>query len=372
MRRPPASLVAARSARRGFTLIEVMVGMVIGLLLTTAAVAFVRSESKLMGVTEDRLDMVQASRVVMNLVSSDVRSAGLGLRPQNGEFQGLLTGPFTVGGVPYGGAGSLQLEEADASSFGTFSSYAVPTQDLGVRLADGDQATIVDFTGKGSTAGTLTVCDHAGMELRNGEIVLLQDQTSLSTWSVELTNVGASSLCAGTCRNGCMPLSWQEPSSAGHQYEANAGADQEYGLGQMFSGFQTVVWFVVPDPDRADRGALRRMTWDDTQPDCGARDNNCGALVARNVEGFFYRVYQFTPAGGWVEIAPGTNPTADGRVRIDIELVLRADEVADKTFPQVQALLPPGGPVAFPQNPRDRIERRVFRATVELRNAGRI
>jgi hypothetical protein len=73
-----------------------------------------------------------------------------------------------------------------------------------------------------------------------------------------------------------------------------------------------------------------------------------------------------------VEIAPGTNPTADGRVRIDIELVLRADEVADKTFPQVQALLPPGGPVAFPQNPRDRIERRVFRATVELRNAGRI
>ena len=110
----------------------------------------------LMGVTEDRLDMVQASRVVMNLISSDVRSAGLGLRPQTGQFQGLLTGPFTVGGVPFGGAGTLQVQEADATGSGTFTPYAVPTQDLGVRLADGDQATIVDFTGKGSTAGSMT------------------------------------------------------------------------------------------------------------------------------------------------------------------------------------------------------------------------
>lgn len=362
--------------RRGVTLIEIMVGMVIGLLLTTAAVAFVRSESRLMNVTEDRLDMVQASRVVLNLVASDIRSAGLGLRPSAGEFRGLLTGQFDVGGVVFGVAGNtVQLEQADRDQpLGFFSQYQVPTQDLGVRLADGEQATIVEFNGKGSSAGTMTICDHAGMRLRNLETVLLQDQPSLSTFAVELTSVGSPVTCA-ECRNGCIDLGWQEPATDGRRFDLNDGTEQSYQLGQMFSGFQTIAWFVTPDPNRPDRAVLRRMTWDDTQPDCGARDNTCGALVARNVEGFFYRVYQFTPVGGWVEVPPGTNPAEDGRVRVDIELVMRAEEAADKTFPQVQALLAvpvAGAPQPFPPAARDRIERRVFRATVELRNAGRI
>jgi len=323
-----------------------------------------------MGVTEDRLDMVQASRVVMNLVSSDIRSAGLGLRPSGGEFQGLLTGAFTIAGVGFGAGNTIDLEQADATAL-TSSRYTVPVQDLGMRLADGSQATIVGFSGKGSSAGTMTVCDHAGMSLANEEIVLLQDQPQISTWAVELSNIGASAAC-GECSNGCVPLQWIEPTSPGHQYDSNAGRTQEYRLGQMFGNFKTVVWFIVPDPDRVDRGVLRRMTWDDTQPDCGNRDNTCGALVARNVEAFYYRVYQFTPVGGWVEVAPGTNPTADARVRVDVELVMRAEETADKTFPRVQAQLPAGGSTDFPAAARDRIERRVYRATVELRNAGRI
>lgn len=362
---------AKRSVRGGFTLIEVMVGLTIGLLLTTAAVAFVRSESKLMGVTEDRLEMVQASRVVLNLIASDVRASGLGLRPVNDEFPGLLTGAFTVGGVNFGGGVNLNLEQADADGVGAFTQYNVPTQDLGVRLADGEQATIVAFTGRGSGAGTMTICDHPGLALRNGEIVMLQDLTTVSTWAVELSNVAAAAVCAADCRNGCIPLAWQEPVDAAHQYEGNAGAAQEYRLGQLFASYKTVTWFIVPDDDRADRGVLRRMTWDDTQPSCAARDNTCGALVARNAEALYYRVYQFTPDAGWAEVPAGTGPDADARVRVDLELLMRAEEAADQTFRQVTAQLAPGGPTTFPPAARDRIERQVFRATVELRNAGR-
>jgi len=357
----------------GFTLVELIVAMLIGSLLTTAAVAFVRSESKLMGVTEDRLEITQASRVVLNLIASDLRSAGLGLRPTANQFDGLLTGAFNVGPVAFG-PGNIQLEQADVDQApgAPTNAYNRPTQDLGVRLADGDQATIVAFDGTGGGSGNFTVCDNPGLNFRNNEVVLLQDQTSLSTWAVELTNVGASSVCAANCASGCVPLTWQRPVSPAHRYVGNSGDNVDYRLGQMFGEFKTVVWFLVPDPNRPNRGVLRRMTWDDTQPDCAARDNNCGALVARNVEAFYYRVYQFTPDGGWLEIAPGGAPDADGRIRVDIELVMRAEESSSQTFNQIQAELAPGAPAPFPQAARDRIARRVFRATVELRNAGRI
>lgn len=358
-----------RRARRGVTLIELMVGMVIGLLLTTAAVAFVRSESRLMGVTEDRLDMVQASRVALKLISSDLRSAGLGTRPEAGEFRGLLMVPFALDGVTFGAAPDLQLEEVAPD--GSVSTYGVPVQDLGVRLADGPQATVVSYIGSPASGGSITVCHHAGLALRSGDVVLLQDQPGISTQTVLLRLPRAPEPC-GDCRSGCVRANFFEPSSATLNYRSNTGATQNYDLGQMYGDYKEVVWFVVPDPDRPGRGALRRKAYSARQPTCTARDNSCGALVARNVEALFYQVYQFAPGGGWSQVPAGVRPRADARVRIDVELVTRAEESADQTFPQVQAQLAPAGPISLPTIPRDRVARRVFRATVELRNSGRI
>ncbi len=370
-------LSGPREHQRGLTLIEIMVGMMVGVVLTAAAVSFVRSESRLMGVTQDRLDVVRASRVVMNLISSDLRSAGLGLRPTGGNFDGLLSGTFTLAGVTFNNPGfTVSLEEDEGT--GSVNVYNVATQDLGVRLADGDQATIIDFTGKGSNAGRLTICDHGGMMMRDNELILLQDQPSISTWAIQLTPFDPNVPC-GDCAGGCRSANWALPASTAHQYEGNNGDLQDYTRGQMFGGYKTIVWFMTQDPNRANRGVLRRMTYDDTQPDCGARDNTCGALVVSNVEGFFYRVYQFAAASGWQEVLPGTQATADGRVRVDVELIVRSDERADKTSPGVVGTLAPGGGIVFPGGGasggplnRDRVERRVFRTTVELKNSGRI
>ena len=51
-----------RSSQRGFTLIELMVASAIGAGITLAGVAFVAHQTRLMGFTNERIEMNQASR----------------------------------------------------------------------------------------------------------------------------------------------------------------------------------------------------------------------------------------------------------------------------------------------------------------------
>ncbi|NJK88525.1 MAG: hypothetical protein HC923_03415 [Myxococcales bacterium] len=168
-------------------------------------------------------------------------------------------------------------------------------------------------------------------------------------------------------------MTWNEPPPE-HNLTQNAGVTVSFSRGELFGGYKTVVWFLVedPDPNVPNRGALRRVVFDDDTPTCAARDVSCGALIASNVEALFYRIYQFAPDTGWALVPDGTFPTDDGRLRVDLELIVRSEDAqAQKTFAPIAADLAPGGPRTIPPGP-DRIERRSFRTTIEVRNAGRL
>ncbi|NJK88524.1 MAG: hypothetical protein HC923_03410 [Myxococcales bacterium] len=168
-----------------------MVGMLIGVVLTSAAVAFVQSESRLLGVTENRVSLVSSSRVLLDVIARDLRLSGLGLRPEGGQFLGLLTGGFMAGGVAFNPGTPNQLEMLQG---GTRTTYPVTPMDLGVRYADEDHATIIDFVGKNSAAGTLTTCNHPGFEIEMGEYVVLQDSAALSMRTVQVQPSGVATL----------------------------------------------------------------------------------------------------------------------------------------------------------------------------------
>src|SRR5574339_630921 len=96
-----------RHARRGLTLIELMIGVAIALFLTAAAVTFVRHETRLMGVSQDRIDMLQGGRAAIDLIGLDVQQAGQGIGyDEAGNFQGLLLGPFTAGSQNWNSVGA--------------------------------------------------------------------------------------------------------------------------------------------------------------------------------------------------------------------------------------------------------------------------
>lgn len=361
---------------RGFTLIELIVGIFIGVTITTAALAFIRHETRLMGATSDRLQVVQSGRAVMDLITNDLRQAGLGMGTDpTGNFPGILVGNFTLNGIAFGDSMGLTLEESRVTGS---VAYATTTMDLGIRKASGDQATIVDITGIGTDNGQVQVCNSPGLEYRNDELVLFQDEYLQASLGVRLLNpVGPTGDCP--CLNPaglgqpCLRFVWERPSPMSADAEtwaSDAGAPgTNFANGQVYGNYRTLVYFVDQSDSLAGRSALRRVDFSELPPGCSGRDDTCGALVARNVEGLFYAVETLDPAvGTWTPLPPATPIPPDVLVRVDVELVLRNENRKDTPQPAVTPQL--GGGVRFPPAGQDLVEREVYRTSVQIRNAG--
>jgi hypothetical protein len=94
------------------------------------------------------------------------------------------------------------------------------------------------------------------------------------------------------------------------------------------------------------------------------------------------QVWQWNPTpapGAWVNVGQGplTNPTpgeAPPRMRVDVEIVVRAEGTDVKTHPQVTLRLRDGFCAPTPCNAGspeiDYTERRAYRTSVEIKNAG--
>ncbi|MGF1510928.1 MAG: PilW family protein [Myxococcota bacterium] len=363
------------SSRRGLTLVELLIGVTIGAILTTAAVAFVRHETRLMGATNERLSLLQSGRASLDLIASDLQLAGLGTGLDSfNNFGGLLTGPFAIGGIAFNQAGlnTITLEQGYPST----GSYVVNSDDLGIRLAEGEQSSIVDFVNLGGN-GSLRICDNPNLNLDAGDLVVLRDELYLASRSVRLDSPSASPACE--CVAGCTTFTWNEPAGTGpadgngYHYVSYPGAENvDYTLGALFSAFKTIVYFVADQGSGSNRGQLRRVVFDPDNPtntaDCALR-TTCGVALAENVEALFVEVWGFTPGTStWTQAPPGGIPGAD-RLRVDIEMVMRSRVPANAVQPPAVSGL---NGTTFPPAGRDRIEREVYRTSVDVRNSGRI
>lgn len=358
--------------RRGFTLVELMVGVLIGVTITTAAVAFVRHETRLMGITNDRLGMVQSSRAAMDLLASDLRQAGLGtVSTDTGDFAGLYTGDFALNGANFTSNAAVDLKPSQSVAGG----YTVNSMDLGMRVAAGDQATIVDFTGVGTTAGQIQVCNRPGLAFADDELVLLQGEYNRASLGVrlvqEVTAAGACP-CQTTMGTPCRRFEWSLPGNDAQGWENDPSArNMNYVNGQVFGNHRTVVYFVDQQDVATGKAELYRMDFSELPGTCAApaRDPSCAGLVADNVEAIYYQVWTLAPGGGgWAQLTPGDPIPIAARIRVDVELVVRGDKEKESEQPAVLADL--GGGVRFPDAGRDRVERQVFRTSVQVRNAG--
>lgn len=78
----------------GFTLVELLVGMVIAILTATAAFTVLTATSRAVRANDQAVDTQQNVRIAMDLIASDVRVAGFGMNAQVG---GCVN---TVSGIP--------------------------------------------------------------------------------------------------------------------------------------------------------------------------------------------------------------------------------------------------------------------------------
>lgn len=365
--------------RRGFTLIELMVGIALGSLIVMAAVGFAGHQVTTLGRSNQTLEMTQVGRAALDMIADDVLHAGVGVGYQSdGTFAGIVTtGSFLRNGVTFDGDNRvITLNEGNGM-------VATTTDDLSLMLADGEEITIVAFD-PGAQTGQICAPADGGVRLFENPTakVVMRDQFGLAARSALMTTTTPVPSAGTTaCQNGascevngatvgCMDVQFvADPQTL---FETDAAAiNANYEGGSIASNFRQVTWFVSALP--SGRSELRRVSSDDALC-AGLADPNCGTVIADDVDAIHFRVYTFT-AGAWVDVTnAGIAILSRDPIRVDLELVVRA-RAADiegrphnmPTFVLEGNLCEFGGAAPCGTSV---VERAVFRTSVELKNSG--
>jgi prepilin-type N-terminal cleavage/methylation domain-containing protein len=390
--------------RRGFTLIELMVGVFIALFLTAAAITFASHETKLLGYSNDQIDLEQSGRAAIDLLAQDIRMAGAGVGYGiNGAFNGFQTGTFTVpGGASFNNAGTTQsitLTGSDTNGAHLAStSYSIGTQDLLIATADGSYASIAFWN---SAGGEYCSSTDTAFRTSPAEQALLRDPSGAAFIAGSITSGAIVSPCTwGQCAGSCVAFTFA--ANPGGNYVTfssdNAAGSAPYIDGEVMGGFKHVVWFVANQAPPYNYAAqLRRVVFDGSNS-CASRDT-CGqnTSVADYVEALSYQIWTFnttaTPTPQWQIMPLGSPlvPTNRGdRIRVDIEIVVRS-HISDDHAHQAAVLrlqpqpnggmcIPGGGVATQIDDPSscpggraswDWVVRKTYRTSVEVKNSGR-
>lgn len=330
-------------------MVELLVGSSIGAFLTITAVAFAQHQTRLVADGEQSLWLSQGSRAGLERLAYELRQAGVGVGYKNdGSFAGLELGTFARGGAQFGSNNQV-ITTAAGNTF---------TDDVGIVFATGGYATIASY----NAGGSAQICRGSGIV--SGEKVIIRSEDGLSARSVLIGNVAAATCVAGVCVGGCDEAQFSTDSTFSSGVDAT---NANYQGGEMAGGFKRVTWFVeASDTTQPGIGRLRRV-----EGDCTARNNTCGEVIADYVESLQMRVYE-RANGAWVDRTDnGAAIDGDNRLRVDLEMVLRArSDKGTKQLPVQMALEPS---MCLPGcGTKDNVYRKVIRTSVELKNTGRM
>ena len=366
----------AKRSQRGLTLVEIAIATTVALILTAAAVAFATQETRLMDVSQERLEMSQVGRSALALLADDIRKAGAGIGyDEQGRFRGILADGFTMGGLLWNPSGTpIAVGAGSPFPVGSHTvngytrpragqnrgqTYSVVTHDIGFVYADGTYATIVDernFTG--------TVCTEPLMaEYQANELVVMRDAIGISAMSGRINITGLNLNCP--CEDGCTNFTFAPTTD----FSSGPGAARaSYRLGEIQGGLKTAVWFVA---EVNGEGQLRRAEFTgDPLQNCADRAT-CGGLVADYTEALYTQIWRWDDNNNqWAQGGQSIATTDPSRMRIDVELILRSQSETSGDKPVVTSKLQFNTCIPGPTcDDVDRYARVAYRTTIEVMNS---
>ncbi|MBK8010882.1 MAG: prepilin-type N-terminal cleavage/methylation domain-containing protein [Deltaproteobacteria bacterium] len=399
----------------GFTLIELMVAVGIAIFLTMAAVAFARHETKLMGISTDRLEMQQSARAALDMLADDIGQAGAGVGYGNasGNF-GLVTDPlpgkdsfagvridnfcvesvdgvgtrvcFNQDGTPiaYPGAAdpgfagtdlSLQTSDINTGAPRIATPYTLRTVDIGILSATGSYSTVADFAFGAVQTGQY--CNDGDISFRDGELALIRNDVGDAARAILVQAPTAAACSYGQCLGGCTSFTVGTPPAIFYQNDASADS-ANFVAGELHGGLHATVWFVDDSDPSYDAGiGVLRRAWFDDARGCAARDSTCGDEVMPYVDTLQATIWEWDQSTQtWVNSGQEMVRDRTGqrhRLRVDLELVVRAK--ADSRTPRdaLQLRLAPLCVPNFGSCPASKVdftERQAYRTSIEVKNSG--
>ena len=267
------------SATRGFTLIELMVAMLLGLIVIAGVGSVFLSNQRVYRTNKALSDVQDSARVAFEMMARDIRTSGLSGCDNSGRVANVLKNGPNAGGTLVWWA-----------NFGSpLVGYTTAQTDLAVqaaaatRVANTESLTLLGVEGSGVSvktdtepSGTFTI-NESTSDLKSGDVIIVCDPDHAAV--TQLSSVAGSSLShatSGTPGNCTTDLSYPTicSSSSSYVYSPNA----------QISKVTAVDWYVGQNADGGN--SLYRI----------ALTNTGGALTApasemvRNVSSlnFFY------------------------------------------------------------------------------------
>lgn len=239
-----------KSRISGFTLVELMIALVLGLVVVAAAVAVFLSNKKAY-TTNDALSEIQDnSRVAFELMARDIREAGLTACGQADRVANVLNNgpnnPSYTGTVPYYADFSKPLmgyddtQDDPAVAFGTGSGSRVTKTDSISILSAGDAGLSVSTYNPTSAEITL---NEKSSTLQQGDIILICDPThsaitqitKYTSTNVTLVHNDGNTVTPGNCSK---DLDFPTVCSA------TSKAQQPFGQNSQIATLQAADWYI--------------------------------------------------------------------------------------------------------------------------------
>ncbi|MEO1227563.1 MAG: hypothetical protein AAFZ18_01570 [Myxococcota bacterium] len=344
-----------RSRRRGFSLLETLTGLALGTFVSVGALVLTSNFQRFSHRHVGEIETSQGLRRALDLMSEDLRNAGVGVGYMpDGTFSGLLGGAFSLPGGASFSANNRAIKTVDGSLL---------TDDLGVRRALGRRRTIAYLDG-----GYGEVC--RGLNLAADDIVSVVSRSGLAGRTLRIVSASATTCSRNPCSNGCQGLSFASDPS----YLSDPSAlSRRFTAGDMFQEYETVVWFIAVDADGFP--SLRRVGGAAIQT-CAAADESCGGEVGEGVEFIQMAWWRLDSSGAWVSVSHDSMVQTEDPLKVDVEIVTRTRQDpgvgrSRHVESEIETGLCVPAHCGRTETP-DRVPRTVLRTSIEVRNAGRL
>ena len=337
--------------QRGFSLVELMVSILLGLILL-AGVLSIFFSSKVTYFTNEKTSRLQENgRVALDFVTHDIRSSG---------YQGCARG--------------LQFNSTLNNAATLLWSYVFPVQGFESDGAGGYTPALGIVLDPAPLPDSDVIVTRAAM--RDGRAMRMETNLASLNSPVTVLNANPAPVAAGTIMmiSDCNAVSvfqasgWMAGAPNGQILHAIGGADPGnatddlgylYEAGARVAPLQTVIYYVANDPVSGDPGLFRQVGA--TQP---------AELLIEGVQALQIAYAEDTNgdriANGW-----GTADTVgnwNNIISVSLAVLIRSDQSGTTTDANTYQLLTAalGGVTLGPYN--DRRQRMVFTTTVALRN----
>ncbi|MEO8308867.1 MAG: PilW family protein [Pseudomonadota bacterium] len=327
--------------QRGFTLVEIMVAMAIGLVMTAVIVTVFGQSTQSSKVNQARGEIQEQARVALDTLQRDLRQAGYIGCNSNRLLNsgGLINTATTPASYLDNIAISMQGYEGTGASF-------VPAAPVAVT---------------GATPNASPINDAITIRIPAGQPVSLSGTMASGTAVVPVFSTAgfaaATRAVIGDCAQSSLFVVTGVAGGLQHAVGAsNTTADlgRAFGPDAMVVAFNTISYYVAPSSFSGENSLWRRV---------GLAGNS--EEVAEGVEDFQLTYGQDTDGDNFADIFTAADAVADWRQVVSVRASLLLRSKADRTAQNAQAYNFNG---ATSIAPPDRRLRRPFNITVQLRN----